>query len=85
MIWRKKRRILNKDQYFGELENGNLELENFPNHGLKVQSQIIEKHGKEEVTVRRSRRQILRHSFTDANDNGMMGENQDDDEFRLIK
>lgn len=74
------------DDFFGKIEgefntfnkhmNRNPQMHNVHSECLEVPS----------IEVRRSKRKILRQSFAEFNENGLtIGDNQDDDEYRLIK
>lgn len=73
-------------EYFGQLSGDDQQYNQFLNRDPKLNSQMFDNTTDNRLEVRRSKRRVARHSFADFNENGItINDNQDDDEYRLIK
>ena len=73
------------EDYFGDLELEGAYLPPGNERMPTMHSQIIREDKENVIEVRRSKRVIPRPSFFELNENGLTIDNQEDDEFRLIK
>jgi hypothetical protein len=76
----------NNDEYFGKLEDDDRNYDDYLKHNPNALDQFGIPPDLQNMDVRRSKRNIARPSFVEINENGItVGDNQDDDEYRLIK